>query len=48
MFVQKKNAHLSFVIDIFVIKAKAMAEREYEIFEWSVVLLTFISQLCSC
>jgi len=26
MFVQKKNAHLSFVIDIFIIKAKRQRE----------------------
>lgn len=27
MFVEKKNAHLSFAIEIFVIKAKVEAER---------------------
>jgi len=27
MFVQKKNAHLSFVIDIFIIKVKRQRER---------------------
>lgn len=36
---------MSFAIDIFVIKAKIGAEREYEILEWPVMFLTHLSYI---